>query len=572
MPQSRDGLKRIIDQALGEALADLVITNTRLLDVVSGELIHSDIAICGDLIVGTCELGYQGRRVIDGTGLVAVPGFIDTHVHPESTLVLPGEFDRLVITRGTTTAIADPHEIANVLGLAGLRFYIDCAMALVMDMRINLASCVPASPMETSGARLEVDDLLSLRGLDQVLGLAEMMNYPGLLAKDDRVLDKIVAFQGGMMDGHAPLLGGRRLNAYLSCGIRNCHESTSLPEAEEKLRKGMQVLIRDGSVTRDVARLAPLIDPMRSPFLCFCTDDRTPLHIAEDGHIDHLIRLAIAAGQEPASVYRAASWSAANAFGLSDRGIIAPGRRADIVLLRDYERCMVDTVICAGRPVDDNAFESRRLPAPIGYHSIRLAAVAASDMQTPCAGGAGPVIGLLPGKIVTEFLRLDLPYSDGLRRADPVQDVAKVVVFERYGKDGSIGRGFVRGFGLREGAMASSIGHDAHNIIVVGYDDEDMALAVNRLIALQGGFVVACARQVQAELALPVAGLMSDRPATEVEQALRLLRYTVRSLGCTLDEPFVQLAFLPLSVIPHLKITNRGLVDVDSFTLLRLDD
>lgn len=568
---TRESLKSCIDQALGDAPADMVIANTRMLDVTTGALIRSDIAICGDRIVGTCDLGYRGRQTIDGTDLIAVPGFIDTHVHPESTLVLPGEFDRLAVSRGTTTAIADPHEIANVLGAEGLQYFIAAAQELVMDMRINLASCVPASALETSGAGLEVDDLLQFVGQGQVLGLAEMMNYPGVLGKSDSVLDKLVAFQGGVMDGHAPLLGGRRLNAYLSCGICNCHESTSVAEAEEKLRRGMQVLIRDGSVTRDVAKLAPLIDLMRSPFLCFCTDDRTPLHIVEDGHIDHLIRTAIAAGRPPGAVYRAATWSAANAFGLRDRGLIAPGRRADIVLLSDYEKCSMAKVISAGRLVCDDLFAARRLPPPVGYGSIKRAPVQPRDFVVPCAGPEGPVIGILPSMIVTDSLRLSLPYRNGERHPDITQDVAKVVVFERHGRDGTIGRGFVKGFGLVEGAIASSIGHDAHNIIVIGLDDDDMALAVNRLIALQGGFVAANKGSVLAELALPVAGLMSDRPATEVENALRILRHTLREMGCGLDEPFVQMAFLPLSVIPHLKITNLGLVDVDAFRLIGLD-
>ena len=565
MKATRDDLKRRIDQARGAGEADLVVKNVRMLDIVTGEIVRTDIAICGPLIVGTYDTGYRGAREIDGSRLFAVPGFIDTHVHPESTLVLPDQFDRLLLGRGTTTAIADPHEIANVLGTPGLEYFIEAASCLAMDLRINLASCVPATPLETSGARLDAAALVALRHHPQVLGLAEFMNFPGVLAKTDEVLDKLVAFQDGHIDGHAPLLGGRNLNAYLSCGIRNCHESTGLAEAAEKLRKGMQVLIRDGSVTKDVHALAPLIDIAHSPFLGFCTDDRTPLHIVEDGHLDHLIRTAIAEGRPAHAVYRAATWSAANHFGLRDRGIIAPGRLADIVLLDDLETCAVAQVIRQGRLVGPETFEHRRLPAPVGYGSVKRAPVAAADFAVPCQGPTGPVIGLRVNQIVTDALTLSLPYRDGARHPDPAQDVAKVAVLERHGKNGNIGRGFVKGFGLTGGAIASSIGHDAHNIIVVGHDDADMALAVNRLIELQGGFVAARSGAVLGELALPIAGLMSDRPAEEVEASLRSLRAAVREMGCRLAEPFVQMAFLPLSVIPHLKITDRGLIDVDRF-------
>ena len=485
--------------------------------------------------------------------------------------MLPDQFDRLLLNRGTTTAIADPHEIANVLGTPGLEYFIAAAQGLAMDLRINLASCVPATPLETSGARLDAAALVALRHHPQVLGLAEFMNFPGVLAKVDEVLDKLVAFQDGHIDGHAPLLLGRDLNAYLSCGIRNCHESTGLAEAAEKLRKGTQVLIRDGSVTKDVHALAPLIDITHSPFLSFCTDDRTPLHIVEDGHLDYLIRTAIAEGRPAHAVYRAATWSAANHFGLKDRGLIAPGRLADIVLLDDLDTCAVAKVIRAGQLVGPETFENRPLPAPVGYGSVKRAPVTAADFAVPCNGPTGPVIGLRVNQIVTDALSLTLPYGGGARHPDPAQDVAKVAVLERHGKNGNIGRGFVKGFGLTGGAIASSIGHDAHNIIVVGLDDADMALAVNRLITLQGGFVAVRDGAVLGELALPIAGLMSDRPAEEVEASLRALRAAVRDMGCHLSEPFVQMAFLPLSVIPHLKITDRGLIDVDRFEVIGLD-
>ncbi|MBK3775735.1 adenine deaminase [Azospirillum sp. YIM DDC1] len=567
MAVTRDELKTRIGQALGETKADLVIKNTRFLNVVTGETAAGDIAICGDRIVGTYE-SYDGAEEIDGRGLTVVPGFIDTHVHCESTCVTPMEFDRCVLPRGTTTAICDPHEICNVLGEKGLRYFLDCAEGTVLDLRVQLSSCVPATELETSGARLEAADLLRHKDHPKVLGLAEFMNFPGVFHKVDGVLDKLAAFDGRHIDGHAPLLSGRELNAYLSCGIRNCHETTSAPEAMEKLRKGMQVLIRDGSVSKDVHALAPVIQPETSPFLGFCTDDRNPLDIAEEGHMDHLIRSAIRLGAPLTHVYRAATWSAARGFGLFDRGLVAPGQRADLVLLDDLEECAVNRVIRNGRVVTPEIFAGRPAVSPVGLRSVKLQPVTAEDFAVPARGSVQSVIGVLPGKIITAHLRLEVPARDGKLVADPDRDILKICVFARHGTNQNVGRGFASGFHIREGALASSVGHDSHNICVVGASDEDMAIAVNRLIELQGGFVAVRNGRVVGELALPLAGLMSLEPFETVERHLRRLRASVKEMGCPLAEPFLQLAFLPLPVIPHLKITDRGLVDVDAFALV----
>ncbi|KAA0684170.1 adenine deaminase [Roseomonas genomospecies 6] len=567
MAVTRDDLKKRIGQALGETKADLVIKDTRFLNVVTGEIAAGDIALCGDRIVGTYD-SYEGTEEIDGRGLTVVPGFIDTHVHCESTCVTPLEFDRCVLPRGTTTAICDPHEICNVLGEKGLRYFLDCAEGTVLDLRVQLSSCVPATELETSGARLEAADLLRHKDHPKVLGLAEFMNFPGVFHKVDGVLDKLAAFDGRHIDGHAPLLSGRELNAYLSCGIRNCHETTSAPEAMEKLRKGMQVLIRDGSVSKDVHALAPVIQPETSPFLGFCTDDRNPLDIAEEGHMDHLIRSAIRLGAPMAHVYRAATWSAARGFGLFDRGLVAPGQRADLVLLDDLEDCAVNRVIRNGRVVTPDIFAKRPAVSPVGLRSVKLHPVTAEDFAVPAAGSVQSVIGVLPGKIITAHLRLEVPARDGRLVADPDRDILKICVFARHGTNQNVGRGFASGFHFREGALASSVGHDSHNICVVGASDEDMAVAVNRLIELQGGFVAVRNGAVVGELALPLAGLMSLEPFETVERHLRSLRASVREMGCPLAEPFLQLAFLPLPVIPHLKITDRGLVDVDKFALV----
>ncbi|MEN2989120.1 adenine deaminase [Tistrella sp. BH-R2-4] len=560
-------LKRRIDQALGRDAADLVVRGGRVLNLATGALDLADVAICGDHIAGVGP-GYRGRVEVDARNRVVVPGFIDTHVHVESTLVTPAEFDRLALTRGTTTAISDPHEICNVLGAPGLAFFLESSRHTAMDLRVQLSSCVPSTALETAGARLTADDLLAFRDHPSVIGLAEFMNVPGVLNLDDEVLDKLAAFDGAHIDGHSPLLSGRELDAYLACGIRNCHECTERAEALEKIGKGMQVLIRDGSVSKDVATLAPLLDWRNSPFFAFCTDDRNPLDIAEEGHMDHLIRAAIRAGAPVGAVYRAATWSAAQGFGLKDRGLVAPGRRADLVVLDDLETCAVATVIRDGRVVDEGIFDHAGMPAQVGFGSVKLPAVTPDIFRMPAAGPGAPVIGIRPGSLITDHLTLTLPYVQGERRADPGQDALKVAVLARHGSNRNVGRGFVKGFGFPAGAIASSVGHDSHNLCVVGACDADMAVAVNRLITLGGGFVVVRDGRVLAELALPVAGLMSDRDAAHVHDRLIELRHAARALGCRLAEPFLQLAFLPLPVIPHLKITDFGLVDVDHFKLL----
>ena len=560
-------LARRIAQGRAVAPADLVIKDVRLLDLVTGDLVPTDIAVCGDTIVGTYA-AYEGAAVVDGAGRIAVPGFIDTHLHVESSLVTPFEFDRCVLPHGVTTAICDPHEMANVLGTAAFDYFLACAERTVMDLRVQLSSCVPATTLETAGASIGADDLLRYAAHPKVLGLAEFMNFPGVLGGVPGCLDKLAGFAGRHIDGHAPLLGGRDLNGYAAAGIRTEHEATTATEALEKIRKGLTVLIREGSVSKDLHALAPLLTLATSPFLAFCTDDRNPLDVAEEGHLDGIIRMAIAAGVPPLAAYRSASLTAARAFGLFDRGMIAPGRRADIVLIDALESCRVSTVISAGRLVDEALFAARTTIPPIGLDSMKARPVTAEDFTVPGSGIAVPVIGVVPGRIITEHLRLALPSRGGSVGADVSQDVAKVCVVERHGRNGNIGRGFVKGFGMRRGAIASSIGHDSHNICVVGADDADMALAANHLATIRGGFAVVEGGRLLADLPLPVAGLMSDRTYEDVHAALLPLRAAARSLGVTLAEPFLQVAFLPLPVIPHLKISDRGMVDVDRMELI----
>jgi adenine deaminase len=563
----RPSLESLIAAGRGEVPADIVLRGGRVFDLITGDLVATDVAIVGDTIVGVFG-EYQGKRVVDVSGKVLVPGFIDTHLHVESSLVTPLEFDRCVTPRGVTTAICDPHEIANVLGLPGIKYFLDASAHTLMDLRVQLSSCVPSTHMETAGARLEAADLVPLMDHPAVIGLAEFMNFPGVLARDPVCMAKLAAFRGRHIDGHAPLLRGNDLNGYISAGIRTEHEATSYDEGLEKLRKGMRVLIREGSVSKDLAALHPLLTERFAPYLCLCTDDRNPLDIAEHGHLDHMIRTAIGLGCDPLAVYRAASLSAAEAFGLKDRGMIAPGKRADIVVIDSLEGCHASRVFAGGVEATAAAFAARGEVAPVGRQSVKAPRVVAADFRTGGNRVETPVIGIIPGKIITEHLTHDVAPVDGDKRPDVGRDLVKIAVIERHGVNGNKATGFVRGFGLQRGAIAGTVCHDHHNIAVVGVDYADMAQAVERLGEIEGGFVVVCDGEVLAEVALPVAGLMSLEPFEVVREGLVALRAAARSLGVVLDEPFLQLAFLCLPVIPHLKITDHGMVDVDRFEVL----
>ncbi|MBN9886923.1 adenine deaminase [Salipiger abyssi] len=560
-------LETRIAQGRGDTPADLVLRGGRVLDLMTGALLEGDVAICGDTIVGTCD-SYEGREVIDVSGTILVPGFIDTHLHIESSLVTPFEFDRCVTPRGVTTAICDPHEIANVIGAEGIRYFQEASAHTLMDIRVQLSSCVPSTHMETAGAELLAEDLAPLMGHPSGIGLAEFMNYPGVIFRDKEAMKKLRLFEGGHIDGHCPLLSGRDLNAYIAAGIRTEHEATNAEEALEKLRKGMRVLIREGSVSKDLHALQPLLSERTAPYMCLCTDDRNPLDIAEHGHLDYMIRTLIALGTPPLAAYRAATLSAAEAFGLKDRGMIAPGKRADIVAVDSLEGCHAQLVLAGGVRADDAAFAARGTVAPVGRHSVKAPQLSPAQFRATGNREETDVIGIREGQILTDHLHETIAIADGDKHPDVSRDLVRIAVCERHGKNGNVATGFVKGFGLQAGAIASTVCHDHHNIACVGVDYADMALAANRLSEIEGGFVVVRDGKVLAELALPVAGLMSLAPFEEVRDRLTDLRAAARGLGVTLEEPFLQLAFLALPVIPALKITDRGMVDVVKFEII----
>ena len=563
-------LRRRIAAAVGEEPADLVIRNVKTFSLCTGEILPGDIAVAGGVIAGIGS-GYRGREELDGANSIVVPGFIDSHCHIESTLLTPFEFEPLALSHGVTTAICDPHELANVAGTAAIEWFLAVAEGLHMTLFVQIPSCVPATRLESNGADLPAEAIAQFRWAERSRGLAEMMNVPGVLGRDPGVLEKLALWADANIDGHAPLLSGRCLDGVLAAGIRNCHECSSLKEAREKLARGMNVLIREGSAAHNLEALAPLLTIANSPFLSFCCDDRNSLDWRREGGIDFMVRRALALGCEPLAVYRAASWSGARMFGLADRGLVAPGRRADLILLESLDSGVIRQVICGGIPVSDGKFppEKRSAEVPETFvHSIHLDPVTATDFRIVSNDPDTPVIGLVERQIITEHLHYRLEIVNGEKRADPGRDILKAAVFARHGRNHNVGRGFVKGFGLKRGAFASSVGHDSHNLCVTGTNDHDMAVAVNALIASQGGYAVVADGRVIASLALEVGGLMSSLTHEEITDRLEEVFEAVRALGCVLEDPFESLAFLPLPVIPHLRLTDLGLVDVDAFRLI----
>jgi adenine deaminase len=559
-------LGRRLAVARGDEPADVVITGGSVLSVFTREWLQADVAIVDGWIAGVGD--YHGRETIDATGMWIAPGLIDAHVHIESSRLLPDEFARLVLPHGTTTVVADPHEIANVLGTDGVHWLLDSTEGLPLDVFFMASSCVPASVFESPRRALTPGDLEGLLRRRRVLGLAEMMNFPGVIAGAEAELAKLGLAGAGHVDGHAPGVLGPALQAYAAAGIRSDHEATTLEEGRERLRAGMWVLIREASGARNLAALIPLVAEFGPGRLAFCTDDRDPDHIVSEGHVNSMVRAAVAAGVDPADALVMASHGPATWHGLSDRGAVAAGYRADLLILPDLRDFRPQTVLKGGRPVAD--FPAATVPDWV-RNTVHVSGLASGDLHVPWAGdGDMRVIGVRPGQIVTDALVERPLVADGAAWADPERDLAKIAVIERHLGTGRIGIGFVRGLGLRRGAIASTVAHDAHNIVVAGVDDDDMVRAARRLAELGGGMVAVHDRGVRAELALPVAGLMSAAPAELVVAQSRELDEAARALGCTLEAPFHSLGFLALSVIPALKITDHGLIDVGRFCVTSL--
>jgi adenine deaminase len=560
-----EGLRRRLAVARGDEPADLVVRGGQVLSVFTKEWLETDVAIVDGVVAGLGD--YEGRETLDASGSWVVPGFIDAHMHLESTKLLPDEFARLVLPLGTTAVVADPHELANVLGTDGVHWLLDACADLPLDFYFMASSSIPASPFESPRRPLQPGDLESLLRRKRVLGIAEMMNFPGVIAGDESELVKLELAGSKHVDGHAPGVVGKELNAYAAAGIRSDHEALTAEEGRERLRAGMWLLVREASMARNLHALLPLVRELGTDRIAFCTDDRDPEDIAENGHINGMVREAVAAGIAPEDAVVLASTNAALWHRLWHLGAVAPGYQADLLILPDLQRFEPRVVLKVGREVE-------HIPHPVVpewvKHSVRIRPVSAEDFGIAWSGGSARLIGLVPDQVVTELIVEEPSVRDGAAVADPDRDLVKIAVIERHLGTGRIGLGFLRGSGLKRGALASTVAHDAHNIVVLGVRDDDMAFAVTRLAELGGGVVAVEGGTVLAELPLPVAGLLADAPLDEVIRSSLACNDAARELGWSGATPFLTLSFLALSVIPSLKITDRGLVDVDRFELVPL--
>ncbi|HMA66567.1 MAG TPA: adenine deaminase [Desulfosalsimonadaceae bacterium] len=558
----------LIQVAGGERPADLLLTNARVVNVFSGAVEARHIAIADGYIAGFGD--YEAIEKVDLEKRLVTPGFIDAHVHIESSMTAVSEFVRAVLPRGTTTVVVDPHEIANVMGASGISYMIAEAAKQPMNIFFALPSCVPATDRETAGARLDAADLAPFWQSSQVVALGEMMNFPGVISGSPGVLEKIAqaAAAGRPVDGHGPGLSGKALCAYIAAGIASDHECVSLDEAEDKLARGMHIMIREGSGAKNLDALLPLVTPDTAHRLMWCTDDRHPHDILQEGHIDAIVRRAVAYGVDPALAIRIASLTPASYFHLPRIGAVAPGMRADLVVAAGSDSLFPEQVYAGGRLVAANGrmCPEVELPRPGSCSATVQVDCDNLNFQLRAAGTNARVIDILAGQLVTGQAVLPVRQKDGMALADSSADIAKIAVVERHHGTGNIGTGFVRGFGVQKGALASSVAHDSHNIIVIGADDRDMQAAAAHVASMQGGLCVVCEQDVQAELALPIAGLMSGEPLDTVSRALDGLTEAARRLGCRLEDPFMTLSFLALPVIPELKITDQGLFDVQRFT------
>ena len=565
-------LKEKIRVASGEGTVDLLIKNGRVVDVFSAEIEERDVAIFGGVVVGFGD--YRAREIVDVGGDFLCPGLVDGHVHIESSMVTIPEFARAVLPNGTTSVVIDPHEIANVLGREGIRFMAESARNIPLNVFIMVPSCVPATHMETSGATIKATDLRPLLKEPWAIGLAEMMNFPGVIFRDPEVLRKIEAANGKRIDGHAPMISGKGLYAYLTAGIRSDHECTTPKEAKEKLKNGMRIMIREGTTARNLRSLIPLVHSKNASRFLLVTDDRHPKELLEEGHIDSMVRQAVQLGLDPILAIQMATLNAAEYFRLDGIGAIAPGYRADIISFDHLGRFQIKKVFKDGKLVAENgnmvsrSIQQRKGPKHLG--SVRVKPLKKDAFLLRTDQSLAKVIQLIPDQIVTRKAMERVLLRDGAAYPNLKEDILKIAVVERHKATGNIGIGFVQGFGLKNGAIGSSVAHDSHNIVLVGTNDADMLKVTEIIQAMKGGLAVVSDGKVLASLPLPIAGLMSEASVAQVNLQLEALHRASKTLGCNVPDPFMILSFLSLPVIPELKITDKGLVDVNQFKFVPL--
>jgi adenine deaminase len=573
MPSTDYPIEQIIDVAAGRTIADVVLKNAKIINVFTGEIQKGDLAIHGGFIAGIGS--YTGKKTYDLKGKFVSSSFIDGHVHVESSMVVPYEYARAVVPHGTGAIVADPHEIANVLGMEGIMYMAKSSRGGPMDVYLMISSCVPSSELETNGVTMESLDIKPLMSEPYVLGLAEVMNYPGVVYKDPEVLEKIniALAHDKRVDGHAPELAGDDLNAYAAARITSDHECTSYEEAKNKLAVGMHIQIREGSTAKDLKALSGLIEPATAMFCSFVTDDRNSLDLLTIGHIDSMLRDAVSYGVDPITAIKVATISTARHYGLKYRGAVAPGYHADLVVLQDLKDFKVKMVFKNGKLVaKDNKMVGEIEPAepPRLRRSVNIHWLEPEDFQVKARGEQMNVIGVVPHQIVTEHLIEETKIVNGLAVPDIDRDIAKITVIERHNGSMPHSIGFVKGIGIKEGAMVSSVAHDSHNIIAVSTNDTDLIEAAIQIVRMHGGIAVVRDSEVLASLPLPIAGIMSDQPIEKVAEGLKDLKDAAKKVGCTMDEPFMAMAFLSLPVIPKLKISDLGLIDVTRFRVIDL--